>query len=114
MLYSYNCILLISTYICTIIVNLFTDTSKNVIDHFNHYMTTEMDSDLIVEDMLSQQLLNDQEVYTIMSATSSFQKNCLILEKIRPMNIKSLLCFCKILQKFDSQKHIADALLNGK
>ena len=77
-------------------------------------MTTEMDSDLIVEHMLSQQLLNDQEVHTIMSAASSFQKNCLILEKIRLMNIKSLMCFCEILQKFDSQKHITDALLNGK
>ena len=77
-------------------------------------MTTEMDSDLIVEHMLSQQLLNDQEVHTIRSAASSFQKNCLILEKIRLMNIKSLTSFCEILQKFDSQKHIADALLNGK
>ena len=100
--------------VTTVIVNLFTDTSKDIIDHFSHYLTTEMDSDLIVEHMLSQQLLNDQEVHTIMSATSSFQKNCLILEKIRPMNIKSLVCFCEILQKFDSQIHIADALLNGK
>ncbi len=73
-----------------------------------------MDSDLIVEHMLSQQLLNDQEVHTIMSAASSFQKNCLILEKIRLMDSKSLMSFCEILQKLDCQKYIADALLNGK
>ena len=73
-----------------------------------------MDSDLIVEHMLSQQLLNDQEVHTIMSAASSFQKNCLILEKIRIMDTKSLVSFCEILQMFDFQKHIASVLLNGK
>ena len=93
---------------------IFTATSKDVIDHFSHYLTTGLDSDLIVEHMLSQQLLNDQQVHTIMSAASSFQKNCLILEKIRLMDTKSLVSFCEILQKFDCQKHIADALLKGK
>ena len=73
-----------------------------------------MDSDSIVEHMLSQQLLKEQEVHTIMSAASSFQKNCLILEKIRPMNTQSLVCFCDILQMLDYQKHIASVLLNGK
>ena len=70
-----------------------------------------MDSDLIVEHMLSQQLLSD---YTIMSAASSFQKNCLIMEKVRLMDTKSLVSFCEILQMFDCQKHIASVLLNGK
>ena len=70
-----------------------------------------MDSDLIVEHMLSQQLLSD---YTIMSAASSFQKNYLIMEKVRLMDTKSLVSFCEILQMFDCQKHIASVLLNGK
>ena len=70
-----------------------------------------MDSDLIVEHMLSQQLLH---VHTIMSAASSFQKNCLIMEKVRLMDTKSLVSFCEILQMFDCQKHIASILLNGK
>ena len=73
-----------------------------------------MDSDSIVEHMLSEQLLNDQHIYTIMSAASSFQKNCLILEKIRLMNTQSLVCFCEILQMLDHQKHIVSVLLNGK
>ena len=93
---------------------IFTATSKDLIDHFSHYLTTEMDSDLIVEHMLSRQLLNDLDIHTIMSAASSFQKNCLILEKIRLMNIKSLVSFCEILKMFDCQNHIADVLLNGK
>ena len=72
-----------------------------------------MDSDLIVEHMLSQQLLKNQEVHTIMSAASSFQKNCLIFEKIRLMGTKSLVSFCEILKVLDYQCHIADVLLNG-
>ena len=97
-----------------IIVTLFTATSKDLIDHFSLYLTTEMDSDLIVEHMLPQQLLDHQEVHTITSAASSFQKNCLILEKIRLMDTKSLVSFCEILQVIDCQKYIADALLKGK
>ena len=73
-----------------------------------------MDSDLVVQHMLSQQLLNDQEVYTIMSAASVYQKNCLVVEKIRLMDTQSLLSFCDILQLFDCQNHISDVLINGK
>ena len=73
-----------------------------------------MDSDLVVQYMLSQQLLNDQEVYTIMSAASVYQKNCLVVEKIRLMDTQSLLSFCDILQLFHCQNHISDVLINGK
>ena len=107
---SYSLINVIHVFI----ILTFTATSKDVIDHFSHYLTTEMDGDLIVEYMLSQQLLNDQEVHTTMSAASSFQKNCLILEKIRLMDTKSLVSFCETLQMFDCHKNIASVLLNGK
>ena len=73
-----------------------------------------MDSDLIVQQMLSQKLLNDQEVYTIMSAASDYQKNCLVVEKIRLMDTQSLVSFCDILQLFDCQSHISGVLINGK
>ena len=73
-----------------------------------------MDSDLIVQHMLSQQLLNDQEVHTIMSGASDYQKNCLVVERVRLMDKQSLVSLCKILQIFDSQKHIGAVLLNGK
>lgn len=91
-----------------------TATNKDIIDCFNHYLTTEMDNNLIVQHMLSQNLLNDQEFCTIKSGMSDYHKNCLILEKIRLMNAQSLVQFCKILQMFDCQKHIANVLLNGK
>ena len=64
--------------------------------------------------MLSQQLLNDQELHTIMSAASVYQKNCLVVEKIRLMDIQHLLSFCEILQMFDCQNHIYSLLINGR
>ena len=73
-----------------------------------------MDSDLIVQDMLSQQLLNDQEVHIIMSAASDYQKNCLVTEKIRLMDTQSLVSFCDILQTTECQSHISGVLINGK
>ena len=73
-----------------------------------------MDSDLIVQHMLSQQLLNDQEFHNIMSAASSYQKNCLVVEKIRLMDTKCLVSFCEILQIFDCQNHISSVLINSK
>ena len=73
-----------------------------------------MDSDLIVQHMLSQQLLNDQEVYTIMSAVSDYQKNCLVVQKIRLMDTQSLVSFCDLLQMSDCQNHISSVLINGE
>lgn len=91
-----------------------TATSKDVIDYFNHFLTTEMDCDSILQHSLTKQLLNDQEVRTIMGAVSDHQKNCLVVEKVRLMETNSLESFCELLQKFDCQKHIANVLLNGK
>ena len=73
-----------------------------------------MDGDLIVQHMLSQQLLTDQEVHTIMSAASDYQKNCLVVEKIRLMDTQSLVSFCDVLQLFDCQNYISSVLINGE
>ena len=90
------------------------DTSKSIIDHFNHYLSSEMDCDLIVQHMLTQQLLDKNEVLNLNNAISSYQKNSLLLERIRLMDMQRLEPFCKLLRSFKSQKHIADVLVNGK
>ena len=89
-------------------------TSKDVIDCLNDCLMTELDSDLVVQHMLSQQILNVLEVHIIMSGMSDYQRKCLLLAKVRLMDTQSLLSFCKILQMIDCQKHIANVLLNGK
>ena len=73
-----------------------------------------MDANLVVQEMLPQKLLNDEEVENLMNAASNYQKNCLLLEKIRLVDTHALELFCKVLQSSDSQKHIADVLINGE
>ena len=73
-----------------------------------------MDCDLLVQHMLTQQLVNENEVQNFKKATSRYQKNCLLLERIRLLDMQRLESFCKLLRSFESQKHIADVLVNGK
>ena len=73
-----------------------------------------MDADIIIQQMLIQQLLNDEEVEILMNAASNYQKNCLLLETVRLMDMQGLELFCKLLWSCDGQKHIADVLVNGK
>ena len=73
-----------------------------------------MDCDLIVQHMLTRQLLKESEVLNLPNATSRYQKNCLLLERIRLMDMLRLESFCELVGSFESQKHIADVLVNGK
>ena len=73
-----------------------------------------MDCDLIVQQMLTRQVLKDNEVQNLLNATSRYQKSCLLLERIRLMDVQRLESFCELLGSFESQKHIADVLVNGK
>ena len=73
-----------------------------------------MDGDLIVQHMLTRQLLKENEAQNLLNTTSRYQKNCLLLERIRLMDMQRLESFCELLGSLESQKHIADVLVNGK
>ena len=73
-----------------------------------------MDGDLIVQHMLTRQLLKENEAQNLLNTTSRYQKNCLLLERIRLMDMQRLESFCELLGSIESQKHIADVLVNGK
>ena len=90
------------------------ESSKDIIDHFYHYMSHALDSDLIVHQMSTQKLLSEDEVHNVKIATSKYYKNCLVLEKVRLMNITSLTSFCNFLIHIDHQKHVGTTLLKGK
>jgi len=70
-----------------------------------------MDAEVVVQLMISQQLLNEAIVAT---AQSSYHKNCLILQQLRLMNVQTLIGFCKMLQGSISQSHIGNLLYAGK
>ena len=90
-----------------------TETSKDIIDHFYHYLSCEMDSDAIVQEMSTQQLFSDNDLLTISTAINKYHKNCLVLDRVRLMNVTTLMTFCNLVQRIDHQKHIGIALLNG-
>ena len=73
-----------------------------------------MDADLIAQQLNSLKLLKKDEFYIVMTGMSQYQKNCLILEKIRNMDMDSLTTFCKLLESIPHQKHMGTMLLNGK
>lgn len=64
--------------------------------------------------MLTKKLLNEEEIQNLANTASSYLKNCLLLEKIRSMDMEKLELFCELLKSIDGQKHITDVLVNGK
>ena len=70
-----------------------------------------MDAEVVTQLMVSQQLLSED---VVMAASSDYLKNCLILQQVRLMNVKSLLSFSELLLTNDSHKHIGTMLVDGK
>ena len=70
-----------------------------------------MDAELVTQLMVSQQLLSED---IFMAASSDYQKNCLILQQVRLMNVQTLVSFGELLLTNDSQKHIGIMLTDGK
>ena len=93
-----------------------TETPVEIIDHYYHYLSQEMDADLMAQQMVSLQssLLNKDDIVFISTAENQYQKSCYMLEKIRLMDLHSLITFCRLLESIDHQKHLGTLLLNGK
>ena len=69
-----------------------------------------MDPEVVVQSMISQQLLSED---VIMTAQSCYHKNCLILEQVRLMNAWDLILLVSLLKADNNQQHIGDMLDNG-
>ena len=85
-------------------------TVKDFIDHYHGYLSVNMDAELVVQLMISRQLLSED---IAMTAQSLYTKNCLILEQIRITDVQTLVSFCETLKTNDSQRMIGEMLLNG-
>jgi len=84
---------------------------KSFIDYFYDYLSVNMDAEVVIQLMISQQLLSED---VIMTAQSSYHKNCLILERVQYTDVHTLICFCETLKANNSQKRFGAMLLNGK
>ena len=70
-----------------------------------------MDAEVVIQLMVSQQLLSED---IVMAASSDYHKNCLIVEQVTLMNVDSLVSFAKLLLMSDNQSHIGKVLTDGK
>ena len=84
---------------------------KDFIDHYYDYLSVNMDPEVVVQLMISKQLLSEG---IVMTAQSCYNKNCLILEQIRLVDTQTLKCICELLKASDIQKHIGEMLFAGK
>ena len=85
-------------------------TVKDFINHYYDYLSVNMDAEVVTQLMVSQQLLSED---IVMAASSDYQKNCLILQQVRQMNVQSLVSFSELLLTNDIQKHIGNILIQG-
>ena len=86
-------------------------TVKDFINNYYDYLSVNMDAEVVTQLMVSQQLLSED---IVMAASSDYQKNCLILQQVRQMNVQSLVSFSESLLTNEVQKHIGTILIAGK
>jgi len=80
-------------------------TVKELIDNYNDYLLVNMDADVIEQFMVTEHLISKGAVLT---ASSDYLRNCLLLERMRRMNIQQLQEFIKLLLTTDSQKRLGE------
>ena len=86
-------------------------TSTLLIAYYHGLLLRDVDSDFLTEDMCSDHLLTADEQTVIDSGSSIHQRNWLLLEHVRHMNMPTLSAFCELLQKKWPQ--ISAQLLTG-
>ena len=94
---------------CYSVINV--ATTEDFINHYYDYLSVNMDAEVVAQLMVSQQLLSEN---IFMTASSDYQKNCLILQQIGVMDVEKILSFSNLLLTNDSQKHIGQMLIKGE
>ena len=82
-----------------------------MIDYYYGYLVVNIDSHIVTQLMVSQQLINER---AIMNASNDYQKNCLILQQLRLMDMQTLESFGELLQTNNDQKHVGKLLIDGE
>jgi len=85
-------------------------TIKEFIDHHYDHLSVNMESDVVMEFMTSQQLISQD---AMMASSSDYQMNCLLLERMRQMNVQQHQALCELLVTSDCQKRLGELLKEG-
>jgi len=86
-------------------------TIKEFFDYYHGYLSINMDTKVVVELMLSQQLVNK---CALMASSSDYQTNCLLLERMRQLTTQQFMLLCNALTATGSQTKLGKVLEKGK
>ena len=98
-------------YALVILFVIYVATTEDFINHYYDYLSINMDAEVVAQLMVSQQLLSKN---IFMTASSDYQKKCIILQQIGLMNLEKILSFSNLLLTSDSQKHIGQMLIKSE
>ena len=74
-------------------------TATLLIGYYHGLLLRSLDADLLTDKMYSVGLLTAHEQLVISSGHSVHQKNWLLLEHVRHMDLQALLTFCELVQE---------------
>ena len=74
-------------------------TSTLLIAYYHGLLLRSIDADLLTDKMCSVGLLTAHEQIVISSGNSIYQKNWLLLEHVRHMDVQALRKFCEVVQE---------------
>ena len=86
--------------------------STQLVGYYHGLLLRDLDADLLVDKMLSTELLNTREQDLILSGYSVHQRNWQLLEHVRHLDTESLLMFSGLVQ--DIWPQIGLQLVTGK
>ena len=86
-------------------------TIKEFFDYYHEYLSVNIDTKVVVELMLSQQLVNK---CTLMASSSDYQTNCLLLERMRQLTTQQFTLLCNALTTTGSQTLLGNMLEKGE
>ena len=86
-------------------------TVKEFFDYYHEYLSINMDTEVVVELMLSQQLVNKS---TLTASSSDYQTNCFLLERMRQLTTQKFMLLCNAFTVTGSQTKLGKVLEKGK
>ena len=89
------------------------NTSTLLIGYYHGLLLRSINADLLTDKMCSVGLLTAHEQIVISSGHSVYQRNWLLLEHVRHMDLLALLTFCELVQKISQDINVASQLIAG-
>lgn len=74
-------------------------TSTLLIGYYHGFLVRSIDADLLIDKMCSVKLLTTNEQSVIASGHSVHNRNWLLLEHVRHMNIQTVVKFCELVEE---------------